>query len=250
MANDPPRKTHTTSVGVVTHLLGTHALWRNWQKRIARSNDPLFWGRDPPIGSPPASKKLAKKDDFFCHITSFLGNHCTLKRPPTFGVVTHQLGTHLVRRIFQKKNDRHLPTLIASGKPAHAQTTPLPRSAMGSRPTHRGNPPPLADEATRQQRRMRGLGVAEAFGQSFWFWFRFWLTDERSDERVVFLLDETPEGGQVIDVAVGVGQQQLGTHLQLHLDAFAQQRLRKPSVRFFFGQILAPIPYPAKGIPK
>ena len=249
MANDPPRKTHTTSVGVVTHLLGTHALWRNWQKRIARSNDPLFWGRDPPIGSPPASKKLAKKDDFFCHITSFLGNHCTLKRPPTFGVVTHQLGTHLVRRIFQKKMTVICPHWSLLENQRTLRRPPC-RGRLWGRDPPTGETPPLADEATRQQRRMRGLGVAEAFGQSFWFWFRFWLTDERSDERVVFLLDETPEGGQVIDVAVGVGQQQLGTHLQLHLDAFAQQRLRKPSVRFFFGQILAPIPYPAKGIPK
>ena len=211
----------TPFFGAVTHQLGAHLLRRNWQKKmIFFAISHRFWAtiarsNDPLLlGSWPTNWEPTWFEEFF------------KKKWPSLA--------HIDRFWKTSARSDDPPAAVGYGVATHPP----------------GKPPPLADEATRQQRRMRGLGVAEAFGQSFWFWFRFWLTDERSDERVVFLLDETPEGGQVIDVAVGVGQQQLGTHLQLHLDAFAQQRLRKPSVRFFFGQILAPIPYPAKGIPK
>lgn len=57
---------------------------------------------------------------------------------------------------------------------------------------------------------------------------RIWgLTDERSDERVKLVARQAHQSGQVIDVAVGVGHEVLGTHFQLDLDALLQDGLSK-----------------------
>lgn len=53
----------------------------------------------------------------------------------------------------------------------------------------------------------------------------FLRTDERRYERVVFFASQPGDGVQVIDVAVGIGDQILGPHLQLDLNALPQYSL-------------------------
>lgn len=47
------------------------------------------------------------------------------------------------------------------------------------------------------------------------------LTDKWGDDRVMFFASQTDQGVEVINVAVGVGHQVLGSHLQFHLDSLA-----------------------------
>ena len=59
-------------------------------------------------------------------------------------------------------------------------------------------------------------------------------TDEWRDERVVLFASQRHQRIQMIDVAVGIGDQQLGSHLQFHLDPFPQDCLERKcqSARF------------------